>query len=188
MEEKKDIKEERVKEEAKGEEENTEALRERIRELEEKVKKLETVARSSNIRVMDLQRELEYLRERYRKDLEEQRRFGHEKLALDILRVLDNFERALSAAKKSGDFESLLKGIELIHSDLVSILEKHGIREMEIEGKEFDPHLAEAVETVRSEEHPPNRVIRVVQKGYYIHERVLRPAKVVVSLPEEEIA
>lgn len=188
MEEEKEVKkEDQEKEEVGGEEESVEVFKERIKELEEKVRKLEIVAKSSNMRVMDLQRELEYLRERYRKDMEEQRRFGHERLAYDLLRVIDNFERALSAARESRDFESLLKGIELIHADLMGILEKHGIKEIDIEGKEFDPHLAEAVETVKSEDHPPNRVVRVVQKGYYIHEKVLRPAKVVVSLPEEEI-
>jgi molecular chaperone GrpE len=187
MEEKEEIKEEveEVREEARKEEE-VESLKDRVKQLEEKVRKLEEVARRSNVRAMDLQRELEYLRERYRRDLEEQRRFGHERLALDLLTVLDNFERALEAARSSRDFESLLKGVEIIHSELLRILNKHGIKEIEIEGKEFDPFLAEAVETAKSGDHPPNTVLKVVQKGYYIHEKVLRPAKVVVSVQEEE--
>ncbi len=189
MEEKEDIKEEieEVKEDLKKEEEEVERLRTRVKELEEKVKKLETVAKNSNIRVIDLQRELEYFKERYRKDLEDQRRFGHERLALDLLPILDNFERALTSVKNSKDFEALLKGVEIIYTELRRILEKHGVREMDIEGKEFDPYLAEAVETVESEEHPPNSVVRVLQKGYLIHEKVLRPAKVVVNVSKEEI-
>ncbi len=179
--------EEEVKEEAKEtKKEEVEELRNRVKELEEKVKKLETIAKNSNIRAIELQREVEYLRERYRKDLEEQRRFGHEKLALDILSVIDDFERAIEASRTSKDFEALLRGVELIHAELKNILKKHGVEEMDLVGKEFDPHLAEAVETLDSEEHPPNTVVKVVRKGYTIHGRVLRPAKVVVSVSKEE--
>jgi len=189
MEEKERLKEEltEVKEELKKEEEEVEELRTRLRELEEKVTKLERIAKSSNIRATELQRELEYMKERYRRDLEEQRRFGHEKLALDVLSVLDNLERALTASKVAGDFESLLRGIEMIYEELKRILEKHGVAELEVEGREFDPHLAEAVETVPSGEHPPNTVVKVLQKGYRLHEKVIRPARVVVSVSEEEV-
>ncbi|MGC8852957.1 MAG: nucleotide exchange factor GrpE, partial [Hydrogenobacter sp.] len=73
------------------------------------------------------------------------------------------------------------------YRELKRILEKYGIREIQIEGKEFDPYLAEAVEKEYNPDVPPNTVIRVVRKGYMLHERVLRPAKVVVSVQEEEI-
>ncbi len=189
MEEKKELKEEieEVKEEVKKEEEEIEKLRNRVLELEEKVKKLETIARNSNIRASDLQREVEYLKERYRRDLEEQRKYGYEKLALELLGVLDNFERALSVASQSRDFDSLLKGVEMIYSELRKILEKFNIQEIDIEGKEFDPYLAEAVETLSTSEHPPNTVVKVIQKGYKLHEKVIRPARVVVSVQEEEV-
>ncbi|RLJ70945.1 molecular chaperone GrpE [Hydrogenivirga caldilitoris] len=189
MERKEELKEEieEVKEELKKEEEEVEELQNRIRELEEKVKKLETIAKNSNIRAAELQREIEYLKERYRKDIEEQRKFGYEALTLDILNVLDNFERALSAAATTKDFDSLLRGVEMIYSELRRILERYNVQEIDIQGKEFDPYLAEAVETVQAQEHPPNTVVKVLQKGYKLHGKVIRPAKVVVSLPEEEI-
>jgi len=164
-----------------------EELKERVLELEEKVKKLENIAKSSNIRAMELQKELEYLKERYRRDLEEQMKFGHERLVLDLLEVLDNFERALSVASVSRDFDSLLKGVEMTYSELRGILKKHNVEEIEIEGKEFDPYLAEAVDTVSTSEHPPNTVLKVVRKGYTLHGKVIRPARVVVSVLEEEI-
>lgn len=189
MEEKDKLKEEieEVKEELEKEEEEVQRLQERVKELEEKVKKLEVIAKNSNIRAAELQKELDYMRERYRRDLEEQRKFGYEKLALDILSVLDNFERALSVASTSRDFDSLLKGVEMIYSELRRILERYSIEELDVEGKEFDPYTAEAVETVRSPEHPPNTVVKVIQKGYKLHGKVIRPAKVVVSVGEEEI-
>ncbi len=182
MEEREDLKEEleEVREELQKEED-------RIKELEEKVKKLEEIAKSANIRSANLQRELDYLRERYRRDLEEQRKYGHEKIALDILNILDNFERALSAASATRDFDALLKGVNMIYSELRKVLEKHSIYEIEVEGKEFDPYVAEAVETKLTSEYPPNTVIKVVQKGYRLHDKVIRPARVVVSVSEEDI-
>lgn len=157
----------------------------RIKELEEKVLKLEQTARVINQRYVDLQRELEYLRERYRRDLEEVKKYGHEKFALELLEVVDNFERAFE--HEAADLESLKKGFELIHRELLKILEKYGIREIDVIGKEFDPYLAEAVDREYSGDLPSNTVIKVERKGYYLHDRVLRPARVVVSYVEEEI-
>jgi molecular chaperone GrpE len=157
----------------------------KIKELEEKVSKLEQIAKVANQRYVELQRELELFKERYRRDLEEQRKYGYEKFALEILEVVDNFERAFSSFSES--HTPLLQGFQLIHKELKRILEKYGIREIQIEGKEFDPYLAEAVEKEYNPDTPPNTVIKVVRKGYTIHERVLRPAKVVVSVQEEEI-
>ncbi len=188
MQEREELREEveEVKEEVRKEEEEIEALRKRIGELEDKVKKLEQVAKSSNIRATDLQRELDYFKERYRRDLEEQRRYGYEPFAVDLLGVIDNLERALRASTDTRDFKSLIKGLELILSDLKKVLEKHGIHEIEVEGCEFDPYTCEAVETEASEDHPPNRVVRVLQKGYRLHDRVIRPARVVVSVSRQE--
>jgi len=157
----------------------------RIRELEEKVSRLENTARVINQRYVELQREAEYLKERYRKDLEEARRYGHEKLALDLLEVVDNFERAFQY--EGQDLEGLRRGFELIYRELLRILEKYGIKEMDLLGKEFDPYLAEAIDREYAQDAPPNTVLRVERKGYWLYDRVLRPAKVVVSYYEEEI-
>lgn len=169
---------EEVKEELKEEEK-------RIKELEEKLTKLEQVARFANQRYTELQRDFELFKERYRKDLEEQKRFGYEKFALDLLEIVDNFERAfVSAPEGSG---AVLKGFELVYRELKRILEKYGIREIEAEGKEFDPYTAEAVDKEYNPSVPPNTVIKVLRKGYSLHDRVLRPARVIVSISEEEI-
>ncbi len=157
----------------------------RIRELEEKVSKLENTAKVINQRYVDLQRETEYLRERYRRDLEEAKKYGHEKLAFDLLEVVDNFERAFNY--EGTDLEGFKKGFELIYKELLRILEKYGVREMELLGKEFDPYLAEAVDREYTQDVPQNVVIRVERKGYWIHDKVLRPAKVIVSYWEEDI-
>ncbi len=183
--EKEELKE--SKEEKEETVEEKEALEERLKELEQKVKKLEQVARASNSRAVELQREVEYLKDRYRRDLEEQKKYGYENFAIDILEVLDNFERALEIGKASSDTGSILQGVEMIYKELKRILEKHHIHEIEVEGKEFDPYTAEAVETQPSSEVPPNTVLSVIRKGYRLHEKVIRPARVVVSVSEEEI-
>ena len=125
------------------------------------------------------------MKERYRRDLEEFRKYGYESLALDILEVLDNFERALET--KTEDINALRAGVEMIYRQILAILEKYGIRAMDLDNKEFDPMLAEAVEKELSLDHPPNTVIRTIRKGYYLHDRVLRPGRVVVSYTEEEV-
>ncbi|MFN4319247.1 MAG: nucleotide exchange factor GrpE [Aquificaceae bacterium] len=157
----------------------------RIKELEEKVLKLENTARIINQRYVELQREMEYLKERYRRDLEEMKKYGYEKFALDLLEIVDNFERAFGY--EGEDLEGFKKGFELIYRGLVKTLEKYGIKEIELLGREFDPYLAEAVDKEYTQDYPPNTVIKVERKGYLLHDRVLRPAKVIVSYYEEEI-
>ena len=157
----------------------------RCKELEGKLTKLENIARLANQRLVELQREYELLKERYRRDIEEFRKYGHDRFALDVLEVLDNLERALESKAESA--QALRSGIELIYRQFLSMLEKHGIRAIELEGKEFDPNLAEAVDREPSLDYPPNTVLRTLRKGYYLHDRVLRPARVVVSYWEEEI-
>ena len=189
--EEKEIKNQENKEETQEKKEENiekelEELRKREQELEEKIKKLENIAKNSNLRVAELQREIEYLKERYRRDLEEQRKYCYERFAYDLLEVMDNFERALDYARKTEDIKSIVMGIEMVYSEMKKIFEKYGITEIEIEGKEFDPYVAEAVEKVETTEVPPNTVVKVIRKGYRIHEKVLRPARVAVAVAPEE--
>ena len=174
-----------MEEKEKQEETVEKSPEDRIKELEEKLTKLENTARLINQRYMDLQREAEYLKERYRRDLEEIRKYGYEKLALDILEILDNFERALEY--EGQDLEGFKRGIELIYREFIKKLEKYGIKEMELLGKEYDPYLAEAIDKEYSQDYPPNTIIKIERKGYFLHDRVLRPARVIVSYYEEEI-
>jgi Molecular chaperone GrpE (heat shock protein) len=154
---------EQVEEEEKRCKEQLEEKEKRLKELEEKLTKLENIARVVNQRLVELQREYELLKERYRRDIEEFRRYGHDRFALDVLEVLDNLERALES--KAENIQALREGIELIYRQFLSVLEKHGIRAIELEGKEFDPNLAEAVDRELSLEYPPNTVLRTLKEG-----------------------
>jgi len=162
-----------------------EELKKYISTLEEKVKKLENLAKVSNERYISLQRELEFVRDRHRRELEEKTLYGIEKFAKDLLEVVDNFERALKHMKGMEGCGEALKGVEMIYNQLKRVLEKHGVVQIEVE--KFDHSLCEAVGTVPTDEVEENTILEVVQKGYKIHDKVLRPAKVIVAVPKEEV-
>jgi len=152
-------------------------------EEKEELKEVKEELRKEEEEIEELRKRLKSLEEKLKK-LENTARASNIRAALS---VLDDLERALSASRTGGDFDALLKGVEMIYGQLRKVLEKHGVTELEVEGREFDPFTAEAVEAVPSREHPPNTVIRVLQKGYRLHHKVIRPARVVVSVSEEEV-
>jgi molecular chaperone GrpE len=120
-------------------------------------------------------------RKRTERDAELSRRMALERLVMDLLPVLDNFDRAVGAAEGSKDIATIQKGMELIHRQLGEVLCRHGIEEYSCLGEEFDPRWAEAISFVHSDEHAPNTVVTETCKGYSCGEKVLRPAKVVVA-------
>jgi molecular chaperone GrpE len=112
-------------------------------------------------------------------------RYGNESLVRELLPVLDNLERALGYAKEGGDGHPLLEGIELVRKSLLETLSRHGVNPIAALGERFDPAKHEAVAQIESREHDPNTVVEEHQKGYYLADRLLRPARVVVSKAPE---
>ena len=121
----------------------------------------------------------------YKKRLERERaefiKFANAEIIYEILKILDDFERAVEAGKKKHDFDVLHKGIELIWIDFKEFLKQKGLEEIEAKGKPFDPHEHDAMMQEETEEHPENYVVEEFQKGYKLNDRVIRPAKVKVS-------
>ncbi len=103
-----------------------------------------------------------------------------------LLPVFDNFDRALAGAEMNQDFESFYKGIEIIERQLRDTLKSMGLTEYSGLGEEFDPALHEAVGVVRTNAHPENIIVEEISKGYKVGDRVIKPAKVLVSKSEEE--
>ncbi len=101
----------------------------------------------------------------------------------DVLPVLDNFDRALEHAEEGDDFH---RGVSLIYKQLFDVLKKHGIKPIDESGVHFDPNIHEAVVTEENPSVPAHTVVTILQKGYYLHDRLLRPAlvKVAVGGPE----
>lgn len=132
-------------------------------------------------RILRLQAELENQRQRARRELEDQRRYANLPLLRDLLPVLDNLTRAIESAEKSGDSTGLLQGVELLAQQLKTTLAGHGCQPIDALHQPFDPHRHEAVLQQPSAEHPPGVVMGVTQNGYLLHDRVIRPAQVIVS-------
>ncbi len=129
--------------------------------------------------------ELDNLRRRARQDVENAHKYALEKFAQELLPVKDSLEMGLAAASDEADASEALKqlreGTELTLKMLSAAMEKAGIKEIDPLGEAFDPGLHQAMSMQESEEHAPNTVIAVMQKGYQLNDRLIRPAMVVVS-------
>jgi molecular chaperone GrpE len=125
--------------------------------------------------------EFENYQKRARKERDDERRYLNSAFAHDLLPVLDNLERALQAAQQAGDAGALAQGVALVQNQFLEQLKRHGVAPIDAQGKPFDPNLHQAVMQQPSDQAEPNTVLQVLEPGYTIHERVLRPAKVIVS-------
>ena len=123
---------------------------------------------------------------RVQKEREAERLYASTPLVADLLNVVDNFERAIEAAKAEEASPGLLEGIRMIHHQLLDTLARHGVRPIEAQGLPFDPDVHEAVMKEQTGEVVPGTVVRVLQKGYKLHDRVVRPSKVVVAEAPEQ--
>lgn len=132
--------------------------------------------------------DFENYRRRVERDLEVSRRLALEQLMLDLVPVMDNFERAVAAAQTGASVESVRKGMELIQRQFGDALCKHGLSEYSCVGEEFDPRRAEAIGFVHSADHAPNTVVAEHCHGYACGDRVLRPARVTVAKAPQEAA
>ena len=121
------------------------------------------------------------MQRRAEQEIEKARKFALERICGDLLSVIDNLERALEAAGENEGNESLLEGIELTRKGFMDILEKHGVQSVDPLGEPFDPETAQAMSMVEQPDAEPNSVIAVMQKGYTLNGRLLRPAMVMVS-------
>ena len=129
--------------------------------------------------------DLENFRRRALKDKEEAHQFGHQNLVKDLLPTVDNLERAIDHARRSGEggLAGLLEGVELALRELLAALAKHGVTPIEAQDQPFDPSLHEAMAQGPDASKPATTVVEVFQRGYQLRGRLIRPARVVVSKP-----
>jgi molecular chaperone GrpE len=153
-------------------------LREKLAEKTDSCKRLE----EEYLRALA---DFDNLRKRTQRDSEVSRRYALEALVLDLLPVLDNFDRAVQTAGDGSSAESLKKGMDLIRRQLCEALSKHGVNEYSCVGSQFDPRRADAISFVHTDEHKPGTVVSEICKGYVCGDRVLRPARVVVAKATE---
>jgi molecular chaperone GrpE len=138
-------------------------------------------------RLLRLAADMENLRRRTEREIKDARQFAVANFARDMLAVADNLDRALAAlpkdAHETGDpgYATLVEGVEMTGRSMLSSLERHGVKKLEPQGQRFDPNFHQAMFEVPDESIPAGTVVQVVQDGYAIGERVLRPAMVGVS-------
>ena len=129
--------------------------------------------------------DFENYQKRIKRDLEEERRYAHLPFARELLPVLDNLQRALGADKREGNLGSLVQGVAMVESQFLDVLRRFGVTLIDSLGRPFDPMLHEAVVQEPRTDAEPGSVVRILEPGYRLHERVLRPARVVVAAPPE---
>lgn len=146
-------------------------------------------------RIVDLEQELQAERsqalrvladfQNFRRRTEEQRAElvsrAVQEFVADLLPVIDNLERALTAAAATSSYEKVVAGVEMILRSLSEVLERHGVKPIDAEGKPFDPNVHDAVMRVDATDVEENTVVEELQRGYTIGSRVIRPAKVKVA-------
>ena len=115
------------------------------------------------------------------RDQREHVRFGNEGLLKELLPMIDNLERAICSSRQTPNGDALLQGIELTLKQALEILEQFGVRQMTTVGEPFDPACHQAVARVESDKVPADSVVEEYQRGYYLHDRVLRAAMVSVA-------
>lgn len=135
----------------------------------------------ANQRVLRSHAELENYRRRMRREIDEGQRFASQSLLTDLLPVLDNIRRGIESAENTDPDSALLEGVRMVEQQLEDVLVKNNCPRIPAEGQEFDPALHEAIAQLPSEEVPSGKVLQVALQGYRLHDRVIRPAQVVVS-------
>jgi len=150
------------------------------------VEHLQEQLRDAENRVIRGQAELDNIRKRMRREMEDRLKFASEALMKDVLQVADNLQLAILSAKENNESSGLLSGVQMVVDLLESILTKHGCQKIDAAGKPFDPNLHEAVQMQPNEEFPANHVSLEVRPGYMLHERVIRPTQVFVSTGKPE--
>lgn len=152
---------------------------ERIAQLEAELAQSQTGVRDAQLRA---QAEIENIRRRAEMDVEKAHKFALEKFANELLPVIDSLERALEVANKEDPLlASMIEGIELTLKGLLGAVRKFGVEVVGETGVPFNPEVHQAMSMMESEEFEPNHVMLVMQRGYTLNGRLLRPAMVAVS-------
>jgi molecular chaperone GrpE len=160
-------------------------------ELHSRLAVKEKEAAENHDRYLRAMAEMDNYKKRAARDKEDAIKYGNEKLIKDILPILDSLDRALhqsSDLSVRNNFEAFQQGLELIHSQILGCLERHGVVKIAAKGEEFDPDRHQALMQVETPEIESNRVVDEYESGYTLHGRLLRPTKVSVSknVPKED--
>ena len=167
--------------ETRGEPTGTQRPDDRIAALEADLAAAREELSRANDRWVRERADLEILKRRSARERSDQARYGAEPVLRELVAVADNLERAVEAARGGGDGASLAEGVTLVLKGFQDVLERHGVSRVEASGQRFDPAVHQAMAHVESPAHEPNMVVDQHQRGYRLHDRLLRPALVTVA-------
>ena len=153
----------------------------RLEDLKAKIIELEQSAASLKDKLLRKAAEFENYKKRIENDFATMARFANEQIIMELLPIIDDFTRSMKSAMNRPEFDSFHRGIELIHSKFLKLLEKQGVKEIETLGKTFDVYYHEALMEMPKEGVAPHTIIEEVEKGYILHDKVIRHAKVIVA-------
>ena len=157
-----------------------------MKELEEKFIKSEEEAKQSYDRYLRVSAEFENYKKRSAREMDDFRKFANQSLVKELLPIVDNLELAIKSADENKNVDnSLLDGVDLTLKEIMKIFENYHVKAIEALGKTFDPRFHEAVMREETDKHPENSITNELQKGYLIHDRLLRPSMVVVAAPKK---
>jgi len=146
-----------------------------------KIAELEAKLEDADNRYLRLQADFDNFRRRSRIELEASAKYKAQSVITDLLPAIDNFERALKMEVDNEQAKSLMQGVEMVYRSLLDALKNEGVEAIEAVGKEFDPHLHQAVMQAEDQNYGSNIVVEEFQKGYMLKDRVIRPAMVKVN-------
>ena len=159
-------------------------------ELKDLLEAKEKEAAENYDRLLRAQAEFENYKKRMEREKADTIKFCNEEIVRELLPVIDNLEMALEHGQNSHNSKSLIEGVEMVLNELLKSMEKFGVTSFSSVGEPFDPNCHEAMMQIETDEYDENSVVSEFQKGYYLNERLLRPAKVTVSKlpgkPEKE--
>ncbi len=156
-----------------------------LENLRQQLEAKEAEVRQIQDRLLRQAADLENYKKRAEREKADSIRYANENLVKDLLPVLDNLERALAHAQGGGNGKPLLEGIEMVLKNFLDVLGRHGVSQVSALGEQFDPAKHEAVAQVDSPGREPNAVVDEYRKGYYLLDRLLRPAQVAVAKGSE---
>lgn len=155
-------------------------------ELQKKLDEAVQKAKDSHEKYMRAQAEMENLRKRAERDIANAHRYSLEKFINELLPVLDSFEQGLQMSENAAaDLASMREGMSLTYTMLLKAIEKFGITQLNPLEQMYDPHQHEAMSMVVATDVAPNTVIQVIQRGYSLHGRLVRPARVIITKSED---
>ena len=156
-----------------------------IKEMEAKLKAAQEESRQTYDRLLRVSAEFENYKKRSAREMDEFRKFANESLIKEMLSVVDNLERAINFSSNAKQVNpGLVEGVDITLKEILKIFEKFNVKPVESLKKHFDPGFHQAVMTEETDDYPEHIVINELQKGYMMHDRLLRPAMVVVSKPK----